>query len=125
MTDRELVDGIIKEIIDFGGKAYEKLYRSPQQAAPEIDLFESLDDHQKVQFLRILREVQIDTAASLLGFIDGDFWIENQEKELMLTYGDNKIALNGSLADIFLESVRRLTSSNIESQSDIQVSRRD
>lgn len=111
MNSKEIVEELTNEIIGRGQTIYKNLYEHPSHPAPEIDFFNSISDSQKDLFFKILRDVQVDTMASVLGYLDGDFLLPSQSDSLHLSFeGNHGSKLNGCLADSFLDFVSKIDS---------------
>ncbi len=98
----EVIDGqISSEIERFN--AYEVEIEHEHLEKDATNLFSSLSPAQKKVFLSILRQVSLDTTASVLAVLDGVRMIEGVFDDFHLTYGDEKTELVGDLASTLLE----------------------
>ena len=68
-----------------------------------LTLFNSLSLEQREVFFEVIRQVTVDTAANVLGVIDGVNTLDGIEEEFLLTDGGNT-KLNGDLQSLFLLS---------------------
>ncbi len=106
MEAKEFVEKIKAEAVDRASESYARMYSEPVVSAPETDFFQALNEHDKKLFLKILRDVQIDTLAGFLSYLDGDYWLEGQNEDVVIHFESKPTEkLNGDLADMFLESV--------------------
>ncbi len=67
-----------------------------------IKTFNHLDADAQEIFSAILRKVQVDTMSLILGILDGNMILENQEKDFSLTTVGEKEPINGTLQEMFL-----------------------
>ncbi|WP_395175954.1 hypothetical protein [Roseibium alexandrii] len=98
----EVIDGQINSEIE-RFNAYEVGIEHEHLEKDATNLFASLSPAQKKVFLSILRQVSLDTTASVLAVLDGVRMIEGVFDDFHLTYGDGKTEIVGDLASILLE----------------------
>lgn len=96
-----------KDVIDAEVDLYRDLFESnDNQTAGDAycseirSLYASLNKDQKETLLKIVRQVSVDTLASLLGIIDGLSYFEGASNQLRLTVHD-KNKLSGDLQERF------------------------
>lgn len=109
MTPEEFVRGLWLEIVEWGMIEYKQMYMNhrPDEATDPtikraLTLFHNLTGDQQVVILHIIKQIQIDTVASVLSIIDGTRVLEGFSEEFVLRYKDG-LQLNGNLTDIFLQ----------------------
>lgn len=73
-----------------------------------LTMFQALSHEQQEVFFEIVRQVAVDTASNVLGVIDGVNALEDMDVELVLVYGDERLALSGDLQSLFLVEEEKL-----------------
>ncbi|GLQ97300.1 hypothetical protein [Dyella mobilis] len=71
-----------------------------------LAVFNDLNSDQREVLIELTRQVAIDTAANVLGVIDGKHALEGADGEFRLTYGARNLA--GELQSLFLERAEQL-----------------
>jgi hypothetical protein len=71
-----------------------------------LTVFSNLNAGQREVLIELTRQVAIDTAANVLGVIDGRCALEGVDGEFRLTYGARNLA--GDLQSLFLERAEQL-----------------
>ena len=72
---------------------------------PQIaQLYRSLTEEQRRQFMEGIRQVIVDTLSNMLGILDGSTLLEKHRDDFHLTYGDDPQEINGDLQDLFLST---------------------
>jgi hypothetical protein len=66
------------------------------------ELYQSLDEEQRRQFMDGIRQVMVDTLSNIFGILDGSTLLEKHRDYFHLTYGSEPQELNGDLQDFFL-----------------------
>lgn len=108
MTKEELVLGLRKRIVGYAQQYYAKIFTKTEPTTDEelicvTEIFQKLDEKEKMLFLKLIRRVEVDTAAQFFSFLDQQFWVEGQDSDLNLVFENNKNELiNEGLTDIFL-----------------------
>jgi len=113
MTKDELVSGLKKILVDLdtnehrqGLESAEITPKTDEYGVKVISFYQSLDQAQKEALFALLKQIRIDTIASLFAFLDGSFFIEGQTADMRLVNLANPDKkLNEDLADIFLNLV--------------------
>ena len=110
MKPLEFVNQIKKLVVDENIAIYKDLFSNtdPKTATDDywvkaLIFFNKLHQDDKEVFFNILRQIEVDTTSNILGVLDGVTWLENQEKEFVLTSKNSKELINGELQDVFLE----------------------
>lgn len=75
---------------------------SKQKWTEVLETIRNLDPSTKRMLMIFVNQVSVDTAAHLLGILDGSSILDNHREEFRLYYGDGSIALNGDLQTYFL-----------------------
>ena len=108
MNTRDLVIALRKEVIQSNMDEYESLFEKTQAAEVTDDywkdalsLYRGLDINQREIFLRILRQVMVDTISHVFAVLDGVSFLENQHQDFDLSYEGQQ--LNGKLQEAFLQ----------------------
>lgn len=112
MTPQEFVSCIRREVLEQNLALYhQNLNRSLSPAnAQEVhwprmaELYQSLNEEQRLQFIEGIRLVMVDTLSNVLGILDGSTLLEKHRDYFHLTYGEEPQKLNGELQDFFLSS---------------------
>lgn len=112
MNDELLSKLLFKQVIDDGLDHYAELIQagdiiknkrpSAEEWTQALDHLKKLDATTKRQLMIFIRQVSIDTAAHLLGIIDGSSLLEEHREEFRLYYGDDDQAINGDMQTYFL-----------------------
>jgi hypothetical protein len=106
MTPQEFINGLWSEVIDANLDTYHRLYENPQRPAPEIELFRSLPPEKRDVFFTIIRQVQVDTLATLLAILDGVSILKSQKGDFRIVYTEGaEDVISGSLSELFLGEV--------------------
>ncbi len=110
MKPLDFVNQIKKSVIDENIATYKNLFNNtnPNTVTDEywvkaLTFYNKLDENDREFFLKILRQIEVDTTSNILAVLDGVTWLENQEEEFVLTTENSKEHINGDLQDIFLE----------------------
>lgn len=113
MKKEEMVNGLKKRLVDAGLDNYINTFNELKNTAG-LDKFwtdtaifyEELNEEEKTIFFGVIRQVQIDTLASVLAFLDGTYWVKGQEDDVKLvSLGNPEEELNGELTDTFLNMI--------------------
>jgi hypothetical protein len=95
-------------VIDQGMEMYRSMYHNGRAEASRIasgkgalTLFHSLEPDQQEVLFEIMRQVSVDTVASVLAVLDGCSPLEGAFEDYTLTY-DGGEKLNGDLLNLFL-----------------------
>jgi hypothetical protein len=110
MTPQDFVSCVRREVLEANLALYrQNLGRSVQSSAephtfwPKMtELYQSLTEEQRRQFVEGIRQVMVDTLSNVLGILDGSTLLEHHRGYFHLTYGDEPHELNGELQDLFL-----------------------
>ena len=113
MTPELLVRGLKARLVDSTVDEYREHLEnnSPEHntgvVSPRMfSYYQSLDSDQREIFFDVVRQIEIDTVADFLAYLDGAYWFQEQTADMRLTTVENpEEPLNGSLADIFLNLV--------------------
>lgn len=94
------------KVVDENTIIYQQLLSSdPAQAKGAwqqmIQLFATLDQSQKEAFVRLMRQVSVDTVSSVLLVMDENSMEQEPENQLRLFNGANEL-VSGDLQDLFL-----------------------
>lgn len=68
-----------------------------------VKFYKNLDKESQIVFLSIVRQIKIDNTSLILGILDGNMILENQEEDFILTIQGSSNPINGELQGIFLE----------------------
>jgi len=68
-----------------------------------VKFYQNLDAESQKIFFSILRQIKVDNTSLILGILDGNMILENQEKDFFLAFEGSKKPLNGELQEVFLE----------------------
>lgn len=112
MTPQEFVLCIRREVLEQNLVAYRQNLERPAlittgrdtQWPRMAELYQSLTEEQRRQFVEGVRQVMVDTLSNVLGILDGSTLLEKHRDYFHLTYGDDPQAINGELQDLFLSS---------------------
>lgn len=106
---------LIEKLCDLCIKEHQQIYRDVFKADIEkvteqyymelIRLYNNLTDGEKDTIFKLIKQVEIDTAANILGLLDGVTFLDKQDDEFNLTFKKSNFKLNGDLQDLFLEYV--------------------
>jgi hypothetical protein len=113
MKKEEMINGLKKRVIDSSLQMYIKMFneakilpKSDKYWVDAMNFFKTLDKDEKNVFFSIVNQIQIDTLADVLAFLDGIYWVEGQEEGLkLISLDDPENKLNEDLTDIFLNTV--------------------
>lgn len=110
MNEKELVIGLKKRIIDSAFDEMVSLFNEKENES-ELDeewslLYKKLNNDDKKIFLEIIHQTMVDSLADMLAFLDGAYWIDEQDHDLLLTSENApEKKLNENLTDTFLNEV--------------------
>jgi len=110
MTPKDFVACLRREVLEANLTLYrQNLGRSspalaePQTLWPKMtELYQSLTEEQRRQFMEGIRQVMVDTLSNVLRILDGSTMLEHHRGYFHLTYDDELRELNGELQDLFL-----------------------
>ncbi|MDX1999365.1 MAG: transposase [Thermoanaerobaculia bacterium] len=110
MTDRDLVEGISREVVAENLQIYRRLFQETSLAETKdaywksaLSLYAELSDNQRGQLFKIIHQTIIDTISNMFGLIDGVSSLTGQTEALSLLHGE--VHLEGDLQDLFLERI--------------------
>lgn len=105
----DFVLGVRETVIDSGINDYVTVFTTQEADKATnafwkeaLPWFQRLSESDKEIFFKILRVVQIDTAATILALLDGTFMLEKQEELFVLLEEGKEEPINGELRDLFL-----------------------
>ena len=112
MSPVEFTRALYSQVVELNASVTERMMddellnvAQPKKLDPRfkktLDLYASLNEGQKKQFLASLRQAYVDSTSEILGILDGSTAIADWKGDWILLYGGAK--LNGSLQDSFLE----------------------
>lgn len=111
MNPEELVKQIRKSVIEENLDVYKQLFveTNPDDATisywkEALSFFNSLEDKGKNTLFKIIRQVEVDITAHVLGVLDGTTYLEKQEEDFELRMEGSDDLINGELMEIFLEA---------------------
>jgi hypothetical protein len=110
MTPQQFVLSIRREILEVNLSTYRENVEKrdgtgrKQHWPGMVEFCESLNEHQRRQFMTIIRQVMVDTLSNVFGILDGSTLLESHRDYFHLTYGDESQEINGELQDLFLSS---------------------
>jgi len=110
-TPTDFISELHARVVDENTIIYQQLLSAnPAQAKGAwqqmIQLFATLDQSQKDAFVRLLRQVSVDSVSSVLLVIDENSMAREAENQLRLFNGVNKL-VSGDLQDSFLAEEER------------------
>lgn len=105
-TSSEFTSNLHLQVVEEGARLYQQMLTSdPAQAKGTwqqmIQLFATLDPSQKEAFVRLMRQVRVDTVSSVLLVMDENSMEQEPENQLRLFNGANEL-VSGDLQDLFL-----------------------
>jgi len=108
MTSEQFAKDVYQDVVINGLDSYRKIYSTSEENATDpfykkaLRLYSVLSEEQKKVLFEIIRQVEVDTAASLLAILDG----QRHDGHFTLSYEmDNTSAVisDALLSDLFLE----------------------
>ena len=110
MNPEQFVNMIRQAVIDDNVATYKDLFEntSIQDATDQywiraLGLFHELSDEDKETFLKIIRQVSLDTISSVFAIFDGVSCQDDIHGNFSLRFDSESDNLNGDLQDILLE----------------------
>ncbi|GAB5524983.1 MAG: hypothetical protein Roseis2KO_28550 [Roseivirga sp.] len=110
MDQEELIKQIRKSVIEENLDLYKETFKHtiPDETtishwSEALSFFKRLNDQDKETLFKIIRQVEVDITAHILGVLDGSSWLEGQEEEFELKIEGRDDLINGELMEIFLE----------------------
>ncbi|MGE6600010.1 transposase [Bacillus proteolyticus] len=67
-----------------------------------LKLYTELPEGNKDALFKVIKQVQIDTIATVLGVLDGVVFIENEDLDIRVTTKGDSELISGDLLDLFL-----------------------
>lgn len=108
MNDRDLVQEFLSRCVDDNVDSYKQLLEKlPRDEAKDpywiklLDFYDRSNNEDRQFIIELMRQVSIDSVASVLSIIDGVGYTELNE-DLVLS-DDHGNSLQGDLSDMFLE----------------------
>lgn len=103
MTPQEFASIIRTEVLEDNLAIYRQMLAEHKEAKdPYWQKLRMLNNEQQQVLQMVMRQVAVDTIASLLGVLDGVVILKNHREDFSLTYGSDPKKLNGDLHDYFL-----------------------
>lgn len=110
MTSQDFVSCIRREVLEQNIELYlHNLERAAQSGNGSNDLwprmselYQSLDEVQRREFMIAVRQIIVDTLSNIFGVLDGSTLLKKHRDYFHLTYGGESKDLNGNLQDLFL-----------------------
>ncbi len=101
-----LIKQIKFQLVDSSIKNFKERYDNTTTKCEEIEFYNSLDENKKQIFFKIAEQIKVDTVASFLSLLDGNFWMEGQSNDFLLTFeNEPQIRINRDLTDDFLNLI--------------------
>jgi len=113
MTREQLVNGLKERLIDSSIEEYKERFarvdiKSDQGGVEMKEFHNKLSAKDREVFFKIIRQIEIDTTADFLAFLDGIYWIEGQTEDMLLVNLKNpERKLNEDLTDTFLSLIHK------------------
>lgn len=110
MNSINFVRELRRFVIDFDHSQYRKQLEESEIGEVKdefwlsvVKFYQNLDAESQKTFFSILRQIKVDNTSLILGILDGNMILENQEKDFFLAIEGSKDPLNGELQEMFLE----------------------
>ncbi|MFD2613450.1 transposase [Paenibacillus gansuensis] len=110
MNDETLVKCLYQNVVKDNLEIYRGIFTNTDRKTvtdphwrKALKLYSELSDENKEILYKIIKQVQVDTASTLLGIFDGVVSIsELADLDVKITVQGNAYAVNGDLQDLFL-----------------------
>lgn len=109
--NEEFVKSVYETIVEDGKNIYKELYENTEVTERTVDywkdaleLYHSLNGHQKEIFINVVKQTMIDTVSSIFGVFDGSSTLSGDDK-FEIDIKINGVNTENELQDNFLEYV--------------------
>lgn len=108
-----MLNGLKKRLIDSNIEDYKERFtrvdiKSDAVGVEMKEFHDKLSAKDREIFFKIIRQIEIDTIADFLAFLDGIYWIEGQTEDMLLVNLRNpERKLNEDLTDTFLSLIHK------------------